>query len=223
MKILKLLLIICLYCSNTFGQKITIKTIESRLITNEGVEFIGDLKNKKKDHYSFKTWDNKGVLFLNSTKYLLSNINFNASTNSFDSRVDRKKMFSFKSEKLDSVIINNRLFKKIDSYFYEVLLEKGNNLFLRKHDIKISKGSINRLDLSEGQSSSSLAFRYLIKINNNFKKINLNKKSIFELLVNSNDINELEEFVQDKKLSYKKVNDIIKMLSFLIDKQSIII
>ena len=74
-------------------QHVTINHIQSRLITNEGIEFVGDLKDKNSDLYSFPNWDNQAVLFLDNNRYTLSNINFNVTTNSFDSRINREKLF----------------------------------------------------------------------------------------------------------------------------------
>ena len=127
-------------------------------------------------------WDNEGVLYLNDKSYSLSNINFNVTKNSFDSRIDRIKLFAFSNSSLDSVEINNHLFKKIDGIFYEVIFEKDGSYLLKKHDIKVTKGAINRLDLSEGKSFTSLIYKYLIKSDNKFRKFDLNKRSIVDLI-----------------------------------------
>ena len=85
------------------GQSLTIKAIESRLITHQGVAFVGELKDATNDHYSFSNWSNEGILYLNNTSYKIANINFNASNNTFESRIDRQKIFAYKNANLDSV------------------------------------------------------------------------------------------------------------------------
>ncbi len=219
-KILNLVLFYCLLSSYSYGQRITIRTIESRLITHQGFEFVGKLKDKNKDIYSFSNWSNEGVLYLDNTKYLLSNINFNVSTNSFESRIDRKKLFSYRNSTIDSVVINNRLFKKVDNYFYEVLLKNGDKYFLKKHDIKFHKGAINRLDLSEGQSFTSLVYKYLIKVDNEFKTINLNKRSIVGLLEDAKEKETLLEFAKKQRLSFKRERDLVKIFKFMFENSS---
>jgi len=215
--IFKLALIFCLFISNTYGQRITINRIESRLITNEGVEFIGDLKDKNSDLYSFPNWDNQGVIFLDSNRYTLSNINFNVSTNTFDSRINRNKLFSFKTNEIDSVLINNLLFKKIGNSFYEVLFENGDNLLLKKHDITFKRGVENRLGVGTlGRTKTLIAYNYLIKSGDLFKRIELKKSSIISLIENDNNKNELENFVKKENLSYKKVDDIILIIKFIL-------
>jgi len=211
-----LVLLIGISINCTFAQQITIKRIESRLITNEGIEFIGELKDKKDDVYSYTSWDNKGVIFVENSSYFLSNLNFNVTTNSFDSRIKREKLFSYKSSDIDSVTINNHMFKKVSNSFYEVLFEKKNYLFLKKYDIKYKAGTVNRLDGTEGKSTTSLIYKYLIKSNDVIKMISLNKKSILDLVENDLDKENLERYVKSENLSYKKEEDSIKIFEYII-------
>lgn len=218
---IKLVLFYCLFCNTSYGQHITIKRIESRLITNQGVEFVGNLNDKNNDLYSFPRWNNHGIIFLDHKAYSLSNINFNVTTNSFESRINKNKLFSFKSAEIDSVSINDLLFKKIGNSFYEVLFENGNNLFLKKHDITFQKGVENRLGVGRlGKTQTLIAYNYLIKYGDIFKRVELNKSSIVGLLANDKDKDALEDFVKKENLSYKKVNDIIKIFQFLLKNSS---
>jgi len=221
---IKLILFYCLFCNNSYGQHITIKRIESRLITNQGVEFIGDLNTKNNDLYTFPNWNNEGIIFLNNKSYSLSNINFNVTKNSFESRISRDKLFAYKTTKIDSVSINNRLFKKIGNSFYEVLFEKGSNLFLKKHDITFQKGVENRLGVGTlGKTKAIVAYNYLIKSGEIFKRVELKKSSIIGLLNNNIDKDLLGNFVKKEKLSYKKVNDVVRIFKFILENSSKII
>ncbi|PHQ57339.1 MAG: hypothetical protein COC16_01325 [Lutibacter sp.] len=197
------------------GQGLTIKAIESRLVTHQGVEFVGELKDITKVHYSYSNFNNKGILFLNNTKYEISNLNFNASTNSFESRINRKKLFSYKNALIDSVSINNHLFKKIDGYFYEELYKNENFSFLKKHDIKFHEGTMSRMNLSKSEGFTSLVYRYLLKYKSEFKPLKLNKKSILGLIENKEDQNALNLFVKKNKLSFKRENDIGRILDYV--------
>ncbi|MFZ2431985.1 MAG: hypothetical protein WAW57_12630 [Lutibacter sp.] len=203
-----------LVCANSYAQQITIKNIESRLVTHQGVEFIGELRNVSNDKYSYSNWSNQGVLFLNSNAYYLSNINYNITTNAFESRVSKNQLFSFKSSMLDSVSVNNHLYKKISDSFYEVLLENGNNLFLKKWDIAYQPGVENRLDGTVGKSNALVIFKYLVKFEDEVTQIEFNKNSILSLV--ENDFQKvLEEFIDKEKLSYKRESDIVKILIFM--------
>ncbi|MFZ3273875.1 MAG: hypothetical protein WA143_06340 [Lutibacter sp.] len=207
-------LIFYLVCANSYAQQITIKNIESRLVTHQGVEFIGELRNVSNDKYSYLNWSNQGVLFLNSNAYYLSNINYNITTNAFESRVSKNQLFSFKSSMLDSVSVNNHLYKKISDSFYEVLLENGNNLFLKKWEIAYKPGVENRLDGTVGKSNALVIFKYLVKSEDEVTQIEFNKNSILSL-VEIDFQKVLEEFIDKENLSYKRENDIVRILNFM--------
>jgi len=221
--ILNLVLVMGLVCLNTYGQQISINRIESRLITNEGIEFIGELNDKSRDIYSFENWKNKGVIHVDGKSYHLNNLNFNVTRNAFESRISLKKLFTYKSGEIDSVEISDLIFKKFGNSFYEVLFEMNNNTFLKKHDITFQKGVENRLGVGTlGKTKTIIAYNYLVKFGNTFKRIELNKSSIINLLDDDNEKNALKDFVENEKLSYKKVNDIIKIFRFILENSSII-
>ena len=204
-----------LIVNGVLGQSLTIKAIESRLVTHQGVEFVGELKDVKNDHYSFNNWSNEGILYLNATQYNIANINFNASNNSFESRIDRKKIFAYKNANIDSVSINDRKFKKIDDYFFEVLTEKENFYLLKKHDIEFHEGVMNRMHLKEGEGFTTLTYRYLVKVEDDFKTLSLNKKSILSLLETKNEQEELIDYVKKNNLSFKREHDVSRILEYL--------
>lgn len=212
-------LILFLFCSilnNSFAQRhISIDYIESRLVTHQGVEFVGELKEVNNDLYAFENWNNYGIIFMNNNQYSLSNLNFNVTTNSFNSRIKRDQLFLYKNASIDSILINKRLFKKVENSFYEVLLEKDSNQFLKKYAIKYKAGSISRLDGSQAKPTTSLIYAYLLKINDEIKMIELTKKSILALFTNEESLNNFKNFVHNEKLSYKRENDIIKMIDFI--------
>ena len=197
-----------------FAQRITGINIESRLVTNIGVEFVGELKDVDDDIYIYPTWKNYGVLYVDNKTYQLNNINFNVETNSFESRLKKDQLFSYGKTSLDSVSINNHLFKKVGNSFYEVLYEKGDNLFLKKHDIRYVKGENKRLNGPKAKTNRSLTFKYLIVAKDDFRKIELNKNSIVKFF--ESDKNKLKSFVKKNRLSYKKENDIIVIIDYMI-------
>lgn len=218
---LRITLVTLLFSTFTFAQQITIKNIESRLVTHQGIEFVGELRDKGNDFYSFSDWNNKGVIFVEGKQYLLSNINFNVSTNKFESRVKRDELFCYKSSEIDSISINNLMFKKVGNSFYEVLYEQENSLFLKKHDLKYKAGVVNRLDGIEGSPSISKKFRYLVKVDDNLKQIELNKKSVLGL-VDSEQMVEIEKFAKGEHLSYKKEKDVTKIIEYMLQHSTII-
>ncbi|MBI9040656.1 hypothetical protein [Lutibacter sp.] len=206
-----------------FSQQLTIKLIESTLITHQGVEFKGELKDSSNDLYVFDNFNNDGMIYVNNNVYSLSNLNFNVETNSFESRINRNKNFSYRNTSVDSIKINNHFFKKIGNIFYEVLFENFNRQFLKKYDIKIKPGTFNRLDGSTGKPKEELDYRYLIKLTNEYQMIELSKNDILDLFNNDENKDKLEAFVKEERLSYKKEDDIIKIMEFIDKNPDLII
>jgi len=221
-KIAKLTLVLLLIANCTVAQqRISIKKIESRLITNEGVEFVGTLRDKNNDHYMFPKWNNNGVIFVDRKMYGIGNINFNITTNSVDSRITQDKLFMFQSSAVDSISINNRLFKRVGTLLYEVLFEGQNSTLLKKYDIKHTEGYEGRTGVgaNQGPSQTSVVFRYsVVKPGKRMENIELNKKSILEIFENKRDV--LEGYAKKEHLSFRKEEDIVKMLNFLATSSS---
>ncbi len=214
-KIAKLTLVLLLIANCTFAQKrISIKKIESRLITNEGVEFVGTLRDKNNDHYMFPKWSNNGVIYVGRKMYGLGNINFNITTNSVDSRITQDKLFMFQSSSVDSISINNHLFKKVGTLLYEVLFERQNSMLLKKYDVIYEAGGVGRMGVVQGPGPTSVVFKYVVvKPGKRMENIELNKRSVLEIFENERDV--LESYAKEEHLSFRKEEDIIKMLRFL--------
>jgi hypothetical protein len=223
MKRFFLLLITLTITAHVVAQQLTIKTIESTLITDQGVEFIGTLKDHSNDLYAFSNFDNNGYIYRDNKTYNLTNLNFNVTTNSFESRIDRNRNFSYRNTSLDSIKINKHFFKKIGNIFYEVLFESSTQQFLKKYEVKIKPGTFNRLDGSTGKPKEELDFRYLIKLNDDYIMVELSKNDILDLINDEQDKEKLETFVKDERLSYRKEDDIVKILEFIVDNPDLLI
>lgn len=209
-------LFFCFIVNINFAQQhVTINHIQSRLVTNEGVEFIGELIELNDDLYAFDSWDNNGIIYIHNKQYALGNLNFNVTTNKFNSRVKRDQLFLYKNADIEAISINNHLFKKIGDYFYEVLVEENGEQLLKKYEVEYKAGSVSRLNGSVGKPTVSLEFKYLIKKEEAIKLIELNKKSIMDLIPGEQNLNIFENYVEKEKLSYRSEDDTIKMVEFI--------
>lgn len=205
------------------AQHLSIKFIESKLVTDQGVEFVGELKDSSNDLYVFDNFNNEGFLYVNSKIYTLSNLNFNVKRNSIESRIDRDKNFIYKNTSIDSIKINGHFFKKIGNIFYEVLYENMDKQLLKKYDIKVKPGSFNRLDGSTSKSKEELDYRYLIKLSSEYKMIELSKSDILNFMKSEQKKDKLETYVKEERLSFKKEDDIIKIMEFINKNPDLII
>ena len=211
--------IICiLFTTILFAQKITIKTIESRLITDQGVEFVGKLKDQNDDLYLNDDFSNNGIIYVDGQSYYLNNINFNITTNTFESRIKRDELFSYNGDYIDFVTINGLTFKKEGSYFYEVLFEDENNQLLKKYDLKFKEGMVNRIDGSAGKKTVTVMNKFLLKSGDDITVLDLSKKGILSLIESEQVQSQFEEFIDRENLSFKKEEDNIEMIQFIIQK-----
>ena len=217
-RVFKIALIFSLISNIVSAQHVTIKKVESKLVTHQGVEFTGKLIKKNRDLHMFPNWHNVGTIFIDGEKYRISNINFNVSTNEIDSKMRGDKIFTYQTASIDSVIINKRNFKRLGRTFYEVLLDKNENMFLKKFDAKQQQSSSNRMGGTIVRSQKLLKFKYLIKSNDGYQDIELNKKSVISFFEGNED--KLSKFVKEQRLSYKKEKDLIRILDYMLNKTS---
>lgn len=215
---IKIALIFSLFLCVVHAQQLSIKKVESKLVTHQGVEFSGKLIHKNSDLHMFPRWRNSGLIYRDGNIYRITNINLNVSTNNIDSKMKDGKLFEYKATTIDSVKINNRSFKRLGRTFYEVLVDKKGSMFLKKSVSKQLGDINNRLGTTISRPKKLLKYEYLIKSNNDYTKIELNKKSIFSLFEGKED--ELKSFVNDKKLSYKNEQDLIRIFNYMFDKIS---
>lgn len=214
---LKIAALFSIVCFVANAQQVTIQRVKSVLVTNEGVEFTGKLVDKKKDLYMFPKWKNTGAIHMDGKTYRINNLNLNVTTNAIESRV-KDKFFIYQANLIDSVTLNNRSFKRLGRTFYEVLVDRKENMFLKKFDSQSQKSKSNRLGGTVKRSRKLLKFEYLIKEDDQFKKVELNKKSILETFADKKD--ELLGYAKSNKLSFKKEEDMIKILNFMFSQSS---
>ena len=219
-KIILTLVLSCLVVVTAMSQALTIQSVETKLITNQGFEFFGRVVEKEKnDIYLNPSWNNKGELFVDGNKHIIRNINFNISRNEVSCRLKNGKYFVFSSVDVREFSINNKNFKKNGRSYYEVLVEEDNSYFYKRYDVRYHEGVTHRIGGGTvGSGRMSTSFAYLIKKGNESKTIELNKKSVLSLFEDQQE--ELKRFVKEKDLSYKKEKDLITIISHMLKLES---
>ena len=210
------IMLTCLIIIPAISQSLTIQRVETKLITNQGFEFFGNVAEKEKnDIYLSPTWNNKGELLVDGEKYIIRNINFNISRNEVSCKLKNGKYFVFSSVDVREFSINNKYFKKNGRSYYEVLVEEDNTYFYKRYDVRFQEGVTHRIGGGTiGPGRMSTSYTYLIKKGNESKTIELNKKSVLSLFEDQQE--ELKKFVKENDLSYKKENDLIAIISHLL-------
>lgn len=178
---------------------------------------INPPKNIKGSFHLFKTWNNIAVLtVLNyEKKLLLKNINYNIDRDVFESRINKDSVFVFNFENIEGITINSREFQYL--YFpavrgnktFEVVYDGGDFSILKEYYMYLVEGSDN--PQVNRPSKYVQKSKYYIRRNNSFKTFKLKKKNILEIV--GDRASDLEAYVEENKLSYKKDSDVKQMLT----------
>lgn len=213
-KILVLIALNCIALTVT-AQNISIEGVETRLMTNQGIEFVGKVIEENHDLNLFPTWRNKGVLFYNDKQYQITNLNYNISENKVSCKLNNGEYFVFRSIDIPMFSINNKLFKKNGRSYFEVLLEEKDSYFYKRYDVRHKDGVKHRMGGGNVSASRNVvSYTYLIKSGDITKTLESSKKSILEFFKSQQ--SELKKFVKEKKLSYKKEGDLVKIISYML-------
>ena len=173
--------------------------------------------------YLFDEWNNKAEIHtLSDERFLVRNINLNINRNAFEAKLTNSdSIFSFNFNNIKHIIINDKTYKNYyyndDNRVYEIIYENNKFSIMKGFSIKLVSSSgnpmVNRANDKYAKFSS-----YFIMQNNSIKPFKLRKKSVYKLFNgDKNVISRLESYVLNKKLSYKKEDDIAQILDYAFD------
>jgi len=170
--------------------------------------------------YLFDEWNNSAEIHtLSNERFLVRNINLNISRNAFEAKLtDSDSIFSFNFNNIKHLVINDKIYKnyfyKNDNKVYEIIYETNNFSIMKGFSIKVVSSSGNPM-VNRSNDKYAKFSSYFIKLDNSIKPFKLRKKSIYNLLDGDQKIiQRLESFVTNKKLSYKRENDVVQILDY---------
>lgn len=170
--------------------------------------------------YLFEDWNNTGVIHATTNqRYSLRNINLNIERNSFESKVGRDSLFSFNFNNIEKFIINGRTFKNYywndDNRVYEIIYEGKDWSLIKGFKIVEVTGSANPM-LNRTRDRMIRKTFYYLKDDKGIRSFILKKNRVLKLLSNSDKAitSKIENYAKANKLSFKKENDLRKILEF---------
>ena len=189
--------------------------------TNLGSSFFYNTRNVILGSvYLFDEWDNSAEIHtLSSEKFLVRNINLNINRNAFEAKLtDSDSIFSFNFNNIKQVVISDKIYKNYfyndDNRVYEIIYETEKFSIMKGFSVKLVKGHYNPMVRISNDKYSKFS-SYFIKLNNSIKPFKLRKKSVINLLsADKNNISRLESYVSNKKLSYKREEDVVQILDY---------
>ncbi len=169
--------------------------------------------------YLFENWTNYALIITNDKqKFSLKNINLNIERNTFESKYSGDSIFTFNFNNIDRFVVNNKVYKNFyyndDNRVYELIYESDEFIIMKGYRILFVEGSSNPM-LNRRNDAYKKKYSYYIKKDNKIKLFKLKKKRILKLVDGDLDrMKKIEQFVKSNRLSYKKENDVRRVLSF---------
>jgi hypothetical protein len=169
--------------------------------------------------YLFEEWKNNATIIVGNKKYIISNINFNIDKQAFMSKIEHDSVYIYNINNDDKILINGRRFQSIynnierKNKVYEVSYSGKDFSVLKEYYVAVIEASSNPM-LNRPNRKIKQKNKFLIyTTSKEFVGLKLQKKSILALMENKN-IETVKKFVDEKKLSYKKEDDIIRIFKY---------
>ena len=165
------------------------------------------------------TWKNTAVIHTSDEqKFLLKNINLNLKRNTFESQIEDDQIFTFNFNNIDRFVVNNKVYKNFywddDNKVYQVIYENDAYQILKGFNLTLVEGSANPM-LGRKNDRYVKKEHYYIRQEGKIKSFKLKKSKILKL-VGGDDAKAdmLEEYAKRNDLSFKKENDVQKILDY---------
>ncbi len=158
-------------------------------------------------------WENQGEIYAQGKVLKLTNLNLDLSTDEFSQRKQNDSIFIFEKARIDSVKINNRLFKPNQAGKMDEILSEGKRaLFIKSYEVEIIEGMFNPTDGTTKPSRYKIIENYAVVQGGIPRKVSLNKKNLSELF--GKDKGLIESFMKENKFSYKEESDMIRVFNY---------
>ncbi len=169
--------------------------------------------------YLFKEWNNQAVVLANNKRYRIPNINFNIKQGTFISKIQGDSLFVYDFDKVERILVNNRVFKKLyssidkEKKIFEVLFESDKLSLLKSYHTVFIQASPNPM-VNRPSNKIRQAYSYYIDVNGDVIPFKLNKSS-FKKIVTDSDKKKMYDFVKKYNLTYSKESDAKKILFYV--------
>ena len=169
--------------------------------------------------YLFDEWENKGVIVIGKKRYIVDNINFHIVQSVFMSKIEGDSTFVYNAKGIDEIYVKDKLYKNFynsnegTNKFYEVIYEDQKTTILKGYTVTLIQASPNPM-VNRSKNKIKRHSSYYIFKNGGIQSFKLKKSSILNLIGNDY-VQNLQQYVKDNNLSYKKENNVIKMLNYV--------
>ena len=200
-------------------------------MTNQGLyaqddvetnELIGGLNNLWQYHtfksgseevkgnpFLFEDWNTKGVVYSNGKYFEVDKLNYNIYKEEIGAMKEKESVFAYDSKYIDSVKINDTRLHKMNGKFYEVLEIGPKASLFKKYDTRIAEGQVDVTDQSKGPSRLVIMDDYYVFSQDQLVKFKPSKGNLEDVF--GDQAQEMKKIMKEKKLNYKKQDDLIRI------------
>ncbi len=172
--------------------------------------------------YLFENWYNDSKIYTNERIYKIGSFNYNIAKERFEAKISEDSVLVISTGNINQVKINNVVLKPYyeserDRFtFFEEVGHMNNNLILKKYVVKIKEGNFNPMTQKKISPDRYVNEEYLYIADNKtklLKRLKLKKSSIINL-IDSENKQEVLEFVKSNRLKYNNLSDVQKILDY---------
>jgi len=164
---------------------------------------------------------NKGKLYSGKKVYVLNDLNYNVENEQFQTKLENDSIFIYNLEGLSRVEINDKNFSVMYNpvqgkrEIYEVVQAGRKISLLKKYAIKVQKASPNPMVNRKKTKIMKKWKFYTVDFKDNLVEFKGKKKTILDLVKDSESKKSLKEFISKNRLSVKKEEDLIKIFNYI--------
>lgn len=172
--------------------------------------------------YLFENWYNDSKIYTNERIYKIGSFNYNIAKERFEAKISEDSVLVISTGNINQVKINNVILKPYyeierDRFtFFEEVGHMNNNQILKKYVVKIKEGNFNPMTQKKISPDRYVNEEYLYIADNKtklLKRLKLKKSSIINL-IDSENKQEVLEFVKSNRLKYNNLSDVQKILDY---------
>lgn len=174
--------------------------------------------------YLFKNWNNLSKIWYGDTVLKLDSVNYNIENERFEIKLNKDSIFIISPDNnLKKVEINFVVFKPYNNQelntnsFYQVLWDGDNYSLLSKYKLKIKGGGVDPLTKNYVTPKEYTFEKDYFLLEHNEQEqmvpIKLKKSDILNLIEDSY-VDQVKSFAKKRKLKYKEISDVEKILTY---------
>ena len=185
------------------------------ILSNNINKFLNPQKRIKGSRFLFQNFQEPGIIYTGGKTHTMSGLNIDALNQDIVLKIGTDSILILEKNKIDSLKIADRKFKKVDSNsFYEIVHKNKKITLLKGYDCHIEKGRTNVMKGTTENDYYKLTNKYFLYQNETLSNpFELNKKAVFKLFEKKQ--KQSNKYIKNNKLNLKKEDDFIKLLIYL--------